>query len=231
MGCPVPKVCRTGAGAALLADPARAVAVARAAAEGSGLPVTVKLRSGWRAGERAGIELAHRLVDGGGRGRDRLASAPGRGRATAARPTTRSSRELVQTLAGAGDPERRPARRGRHPRSVRADRRRGGDAGARRASATRGCSRSCSGAARARRPRTEVLDELDWVIGARDRAPRRAPRRALPAPLLPVVRRRLGLPRADARVAAESPAGARPRRRDARYTAALAAGGRVAIPA
>jgi nifR3 family TIM-barrel protein len=61
MGCPVPKVCKTGAGAALLADPARAVAVARAAAEGSGLPVTVKLRSGLRAGERSGIELARRL--------------------------------------------------------------------------------------------------------------------------------------------------------------------------
>ena len=48
MGCPVPKVCKTGAGAALLAEPDRAVAVARAAREGSGLPVTVKLRSGLR---------------------------------------------------------------------------------------------------------------------------------------------------------------------------------------
>src|SRR5579863_9093714 len=38
MGCPVPKVCRTGAGAALLDDPELAVALARAAAEGSGLP-------------------------------------------------------------------------------------------------------------------------------------------------------------------------------------------------
>src|SRR5215212_10496344 len=46
MGCPVPKVCRTGAGAALLADPDRAVDLAVAAREGSGLPVTVKLRSG-----------------------------------------------------------------------------------------------------------------------------------------------------------------------------------------
>src|ERR671924_1407094 len=46
MGCPVPKVCKTGAGAALLDDPARAVALARAAARASGLPVTVKLRTG-----------------------------------------------------------------------------------------------------------------------------------------------------------------------------------------
>jgi nifR3 family TIM-barrel protein len=66
MGCPVPKVCRTGAGAALLADPDRAVALARAAVEGGGLPVTVKLRSGWRAGETDGIALAHRLVDEAG---------------------------------------------------------------------------------------------------------------------------------------------------------------------
>src|SRR5439155_3693675 len=48
MGCPVPKVCKTGAGAALLEDEGRAVAVAKAAARGSGLPVTVKLRSGLR---------------------------------------------------------------------------------------------------------------------------------------------------------------------------------------
>jgi tRNA-dihydrouridine synthase B len=62
MGCPVPKVCKTGAGAALLDDPDTAVAVARAAREGSGLPVTVKLRSGRRPGDTSGFELAHRLV-------------------------------------------------------------------------------------------------------------------------------------------------------------------------
>src|SRR5436853_392371 len=39
-----------------------AVAVARAAREGSGLPVTVKLRSGQRPGETDGYDLAHRLV-------------------------------------------------------------------------------------------------------------------------------------------------------------------------
>jgi nifR3 family TIM-barrel protein len=66
MGCPVPKVCKTGAGAALLSEPARAVAVARAAARGSGLPVTVKLRSGQRPGDLSGLEVARRLVFDGG---------------------------------------------------------------------------------------------------------------------------------------------------------------------
>ncbi len=67
MGCPVAKVQKTGAGAALLDDPDRAVEVARAAVEGaagegSALAVTVKLRSGVRRGESSGFELAHRLV-------------------------------------------------------------------------------------------------------------------------------------------------------------------------
>jgi tRNA-dihydrouridine synthase B len=66
MGCPVPKVCKTGAGAALIKDPQTAVAVAKAAREGSGLPVTVKLRSGQRPGETDGYELAHRLVHDAG---------------------------------------------------------------------------------------------------------------------------------------------------------------------
>src|SRR5437764_6804822 len=65
MGCPVPKVCKTGAGAALLADPERAVALARAAGRGSGLPVTVKLRSGQRLGELNGVDLARRLAHEG----------------------------------------------------------------------------------------------------------------------------------------------------------------------
>jgi tRNA-dihydrouridine synthase len=57
---------KTGAGAALIDVPDRAVAVARAAAEGSGLPVTVKLRSGLRPGDQGGLELALRLVDEAG---------------------------------------------------------------------------------------------------------------------------------------------------------------------
>jgi tRNA-dihydrouridine synthase B len=74
MGCPVPKVRKTGAGAALLDNPDLAVAVARATVEGArdgagsersgpgAVPVTVKLRSGMRPGEESGFELAHRLV-------------------------------------------------------------------------------------------------------------------------------------------------------------------------
>lgn len=66
LGCPVPKVVKAGGGAALLDDPDRAVAIARAAAEGSGLPVTVKLRSGRASGERSGLELAIRLAEEAG---------------------------------------------------------------------------------------------------------------------------------------------------------------------
>ncbi|HEX3734315.1 MAG TPA: tRNA-dihydrouridine synthase [Solirubrobacterales bacterium] len=66
MGCPVPKVRRTGAGAQLLRDPELALALARGAAEGSGLPVTVKLRSGIEASDRSGFELAVRLAEEAG---------------------------------------------------------------------------------------------------------------------------------------------------------------------
>ncbi|HWY17310.1 MAG TPA: tRNA-dihydrouridine synthase [Solirubrobacteraceae bacterium] len=71
MGCPVPKVRKTGAGAGMLADPGLAVTVARAAGEGvadSGreLPITVKLRSGLRPGDESGYALAHRLVEEAG---------------------------------------------------------------------------------------------------------------------------------------------------------------------
>jgi tRNA-dihydrouridine synthase B len=97
MGCPVPKVCKTGAGAALLEDPARAVALARAAARGSGLPVTVKLRSGLRPGDRLGLELAQRLAqDGAVAGlclHPRHASQRHTGR-----PDYEAARELIESL-------------------------------------------------------------------------------------------------------------------------------------
>ena len=66
MGCPVKKVRKTGAGAELLAEPDLAVAVARAAVEGGGRPVSVKLRSGLVSGDRSGVGLAIRLVEEAG---------------------------------------------------------------------------------------------------------------------------------------------------------------------
>jgi tRNA-dihydrouridine synthase B len=67
MGCPVPKVRRTGAGAQLLRDPELALTLARAAAAGGGgVPVTVKLRSGIDAGDRSGFDLAVRLAEEAG---------------------------------------------------------------------------------------------------------------------------------------------------------------------
>jgi len=66
MGCPVRKVRKTGAGVELLSDHELALALLRGAREGSGLPVTAKLRSGLRPGDRTGFELAVRLAEEGG---------------------------------------------------------------------------------------------------------------------------------------------------------------------
>jgi nifR3 family TIM-barrel protein len=66
MGCPVRKVLKTGAGAALLHDRDLALGLARGAIEGSGLPVTVKLRSGLVPGDRSGFDLAVALVEEAG---------------------------------------------------------------------------------------------------------------------------------------------------------------------
>jgi tRNA-dihydrouridine synthase B len=66
MGCPVRKVLKTGAGAALLHDRELALGLARGAIEGGGVPVTVKLRSGLEPGDRSGFDLAVALVEEAG---------------------------------------------------------------------------------------------------------------------------------------------------------------------
>ncbi|HEX5642687.1 MAG TPA: tRNA-dihydrouridine synthase [Thermoleophilia bacterium] len=72
MACPVRKVVKTGAGAALLAEPDRAAAIVAAvvaavedAAPGRGVPVTVKIRSGLRDGDGLGSRAAPRLAAAG----------------------------------------------------------------------------------------------------------------------------------------------------------------------
>jgi nifR3 family TIM-barrel protein len=69
-GCPVPKVVKAGAGSALTRDPAKlgriVAAVVRASEEGlGGVPVTVKIRSGWDAGSINYRETAAAAVDAG----------------------------------------------------------------------------------------------------------------------------------------------------------------------
>lgn len=87
MGCPVRKVVKTGAGAALLAEPARAAAVAAAVVEAAatcGVPVTVKLRSGMDLEHEVAVEVARRLEEVGVAGlclHPRAASQFYRGRA------------------------------------------------------------------------------------------------------------------------------------------------------
>jgi nifR3 family TIM-barrel protein len=100
MGCPVRKVRAVGAGAALLHEPELALRLARAAAEGSRRPVTVKLRSGIDHGDRSGLDLAPRLVEEAG-----VAAVALHPRSAAAqhqgRPDYALVRELVERLAGA----------------------------------------------------------------------------------------------------------------------------------
>ena len=50
LGCPVKKVVKTGSGSALLKDPSRAQAIFKAVRRATTLPLTVKLRAGWRPG-------------------------------------------------------------------------------------------------------------------------------------------------------------------------------------
>jgi tRNA-dihydrouridine synthase B len=66
MGCPVRKVLKTGAGAALLHDRELALGLARGAIAGGRAPVTVKLRSGLEPGDRSGFDLAVALVEEAG---------------------------------------------------------------------------------------------------------------------------------------------------------------------
>jgi tRNA-dihydrouridine synthase B len=65
MGCPVKKVCKTGAGAALLDDPAGAAAIVSAMVRAVDVPVTVKMRRGTRPDTSRPAEVAKALVNAG----------------------------------------------------------------------------------------------------------------------------------------------------------------------
>jgi nifR3 family TIM-barrel protein len=66
MGCSVPKVIRANAGAALMADPERAVAMVKAVVSAVGAtPVGVKLRSGRRGAGPDAVEFVKRFEEAG----------------------------------------------------------------------------------------------------------------------------------------------------------------------
>jgi nifR3 family TIM-barrel protein len=65
MGCPVPKVCKTGAGAALLDDPARGADIIAAMVRAVDIPVTVKMRRGLRPSTADPVTAARRFEDAG----------------------------------------------------------------------------------------------------------------------------------------------------------------------
>ena len=64
-GCPVRKVTKTGAGATLLDDPARACGIVESVATAVDVPVSVKMRRGLRDGSRTCLEVGPHARRGG----------------------------------------------------------------------------------------------------------------------------------------------------------------------
>lgn len=85
MGCPAPKIVKNGDGSALMRSPALAGSVIAAcvrALEGTGIPVTVKIRAGWNDNVNA-VEIAKLAEDAGaslvvvhGRTREQMYAPP-----------------------------------------------------------------------------------------------------------------------------------------------------------
>ncbi len=65
MGCPVKKVLKTGAGGALMKEPAKVAVILQRLREATPLPLTVKIRSGWNHDEISALNIARIAQDCG----------------------------------------------------------------------------------------------------------------------------------------------------------------------
>jgi tRNA-dihydrouridine synthase B len=65
MGCPAKKVCNAEAGSALMRDEALVARICSAVVEGAGVPVTLKIRTGWAKAHRNGVTIARIAEDCG----------------------------------------------------------------------------------------------------------------------------------------------------------------------
>ena len=105
MGCTVPKVMKTGAGAALMRTPETAVAIVREVARAVSVPVTVKLRAARVAGRDLYLDLGARFAEAG------VAAITLHGRSLSQRfagsadwqPIARLVREVEVPVIGNGD--------------------------------------------------------------------------------------------------------------------------------
>ena len=65
MGCPARKVCNKDAGSSLLRDERLVAAILEATVAAAGVPVTLKIRTGWDPGRRNGVTIARIAEDSG----------------------------------------------------------------------------------------------------------------------------------------------------------------------
>jgi tRNA-dihydrouridine synthase B len=65
MGCPAKKVCNAWAGSALMRDEALVAHILKAVVDAVDVPVTLKIRTGWAAGQRNALAIARIAQDSG----------------------------------------------------------------------------------------------------------------------------------------------------------------------
>ena len=103
MGCPAPKIVSSGAGSALMKDPALAGDIVRAVCAASSVPVAVKMRAGWQSDVAAPFAAAMEAAGASrltvhGRTRDEMYAPPVRYEAIAA-----AKRAVSIPVIGNGD--------------------------------------------------------------------------------------------------------------------------------